>query len=345
MKAKLISVLISAVFFTCCACHKPESAPDPAPESHDFLVRYEKNSSDEFFNIAVRDEIRPEIYFVFRLRHYNDHGNSKYMDLWRIDWAYKGEWDAENSTMTNVLDKILTDGESESVLKDYGQKQENGSYMDTYDFTGGFHGDERIDAEPGCGVTFYIDGEALTAERMETSFDWRECDAFHYVQTSTMHKTALKVDGQEQESDHHVIAGHGKTTVFGDGGYRTYNTITMMDEIDFYWYFGICCIGTSVAYYGANADGQELKFNRSGETVLTNTVSGDYRAWSYYNGIEVCVSSKITDEEQERQSRMHIWDTVNYAKYYRRYPGSGPHRTSVGEEFSSEMSVSFKCLW
>lgn len=346
MKAKFLLAIMAIVFLTCCSCDKNHSN-DISEEHEDnrLMVRYEKGESSEFFNVAVPDEFKRDIYYVFRLRHYNDHGSSKYMDLWRIDWAYKGEWDAENSTMTNVLDKILTDGESESVLKDYGQKQENGSYIDTYDFTGGFHGDERIDAEPGCGVTFYIDGEALTADRMETSFDWLECDAFHYVQTSTLHKTALKVDGLEEESDHHVIAGHNKTTVFGDGGYKTYNTLTMRDEIDFYWYFGICCVGTSVAEYGSHGDDVNMvHFDRQG-TELSSTETGGYHAWSNDNGIEVFVASAIHNEGLDEQSRMHVWDTDNYAKYYRRYPGQGPHTIAAGEEFSSTMSVKFVSLW
>ena len=339
---KHFSLLVIAALFSCCACREPLPA---AEGPHPMMIRFEKDGAEEYFNVAVRDSVVDDAFIVCRLRHYCDHGEFRYMDLWRIDWAYRGLWNAETSSMTKVLDKILTDGESECVVKDYGLLTENGSFIDTYDFTGGFHGDERIDLEPGCGVSFVMDGQVIPSDKLSASFGWTECDSFAYEQNSTLHKTALKIDGREERSDHHVIADHKKTTVFGDGGYETRNTLTMRDEIHFFWYFGICCAGTSVADYGCSADGKEVRFNRSGATVLASAASGDYHAWSYYNGTEIYVHSQIDDEQMEKQSRMHIWDTGNYAKYYRRYPGTGPHKTAPGECFSSYMKVKFKCLW
>ena len=186
------------------------------------MVRFERNGSEEFFNVAVKDEYKKSVWYVFRLNHYCDHSESQYMDLWRVDWAYQGRFDPTTRVMTNELDKILTNGENESVFKDYGENLnvQGKTHIDTYDFTGGFHGDERIDLGDDHGVVFYVGDKDLSADNLTASFDWTICDDFRYVQKSSMHKTALKVNGQAQLSDHHVVAEHIKETIFENGGYR-----------------------------------------------------------------------------------------------------------------------------
>lgn len=344
MKLKILMMPLLALSMTCCSCDNHQTQPDTPAEPSDCMVRFEKDGSSEYFNVAVRDQYKDYIWYVFRLRHYNDHSAMKYMDLWRIDWAYQGRYDEASGEMENILDKILTDGESECVIKDYGQKRSDGSgYIDTDDFTGGFHGDERIDLQDGCGVTFYIDDVALTADDMSASFGWRECGSFRYVQQSTMHKTALKSGegGAAEETDHHVVAEHLKTTVFGDAGYVTENTLVMKDAIDFFWHNGICCVGTSVAQFGYNEDMAVAEFDRRGGNKLSGNGKSEYVAWSDDNAIEVHVKANITEGAEDSQSYMYIWDTSNYAKYYRRWPGNGAHTAVPGEKFTSRMTVTF----
>lgn len=348
MKFSLIYTMITAAVFTCCSCDN-RTADDgqtddgTAQGDHACMVKFTKEGSREYFNVAVRDEYKDYVWYVFRINHYNDHSAMKYMDLWRIDWAYQGNYDSQTGEMTNVLDKIITDGESESVLKDYGEGLNTPEHIDTDDFTGGFHGDERIDLEEGCGAAFYIDDRQISEEELSASFGWTECDGFHYVQKSTMHKTALKSGegGAAEESDHHVIADHLKTTAFGDSGYRTENTLTMRDEIDFYWYSGICCVGTSVAEMGCNEDMVPVTFDRSGANRLEATGKCRYMAWNTDKGIEVNVQANMTEGADDAKCRMFVWDTGNYAKFYRRYPANGAYRTAVGEKFSSVQTVTF----
>lgn len=339
---------VLAATMTCCSCENRtadgSSDGDKAvTDDYYCMVRFVKEDSKEYFNIAVRDQYRDYIWYVFRVNHYKDHSGMKYMDLWRIDWAYQGSYDEQTGEMTNILDKIITDGESESVLKDYGQGLNTSGHIDTDDFTGGFHGDERIDIEDGCGVTFYIDGEALAEKDIEESFEWRKCDIFKYEQKSTMHKTALKSgeNGAAEESDHHIIADHHKTTTFGNSGYITENTLTMRDEIDFYWYSGICCVGTNVAVMGCNEDMAAVTFDRSGANRLDGTGKCRYMAWNTDKGIEVNVVANMTAGADDSLCRMFVWDTGNYAKFYRRYPANGAYRTRVGETFSAIQTVTF----
>jgi hypothetical protein len=346
MNFNLFLSIVLAGMITCCSCHKPDGGNGVVPEEEkeaSCMVSFERDGSSEFFNIALRDEFRKDIWFVFRLNHYINHSSLQYMDLWRIDWAYQGRFDEKTGTMENILDRIITDGESESVFKDYGENLnvQGQTHIDTYDFTGGYHGDERIDLDDRCGAVFYIDGEALAEDRMKETFGWVKCGSFHYVQKSTMHKTALKVDGKAVESDHHVVAEHVKTTVFGDSGYRTDNRLTMRDEIDFYWYLGICCVGRTVAEKGCSDDMKTVSFDASGVNRLEAVGKSEYRAWSDSNSIEVYVKSTLTEGGDDGKARMHIWDNRNYAKYYRRYPANGAYRTSDGEVFASTMTVKF----
>lgn len=332
----VITALISAVV-TCCSCEKPEQ--QSGSQAQDCMISFEKKGNIEFFNVAVRDEYKKNTWYVFRINHYSNHDPYEYMDLWRINWAYRGTF--ENGTMTRNLDKLLNDGESECVFKDYGEGLGTSSHNDTYDFTGGFHGDERIDLDPDCFVSFYVDDVALEPSELEESFAWRECSKFHYVQRSNMHKTALKIGDSALESDHHIVANHTKKTTFGEGGYLTENTLTMQDEIDFYWYNGICCVGTCIADKGCNESMQTVSFDRSGANRLDELGRCEYLAWSNKNEIEVHVETHVSDGAEDKDCRTFIWDTKNYAKYYRRFPSNGAYRTSKGEVFASNMSVKF----
>lgn len=324
-----------------CEGHSSDNGGDKDVSPAMCMVRYENDGTKEYFNVAVRDEYKHDIWYVFKVNHYRDHSSLNYMDLWRIDWAYKGKYDTVSGNMENILDRILTNGESESVIKDYGENFNMPDHIDTYDFTGGFHGDERIDLEEGDGVGFYMDGVLLNADRLSGFSGWVECGEFSYLQRSTMYKTALKVDGNPVESDHHPVASHIKKTTFVKSGYVTENTIVMRDEIDFYWYSGICCVGTSVAERGCNESMKSVVFDQSGPNRLEGIGNCEYFAWSDSNEIEVHVKANMTDENIDTQCRMFIWDTVNYAKFYRRYPANGALRSKLGDEFSARMEVSF----
>ncbi len=364
MKQKLLIAALAASLITCCSCGKteaPAQEPDngqnggvpPTEEPSDpsggegkpavptCMVSFTKSGSTEHFNVAVQDAYDSDVWYVFRVNHYVDHSELNYMDLWRINWAYRGSF--ADGVMTKTLDQILTSGESESVFKDYGTGLGSGNHVDTYDFTGGYHGDERIDLASDCGITFYIDDKALAAEDYAASFDWVECNKFHYIQKSDMHKTALKVNGAPQIfSDHPIVAKHTKKTTFTVGGYKTENELTMQAALDFYWYHGICCIGTGVAEKGHNEDMTPVvTFDRSGPNRLDEEGKRQYTAWNSANGIEVTVTSTLTAGGDDSLCRMFIWDTANYAKYYRRYPSRNACKTSVGEKFASVMDVRF----
>ena len=43
------------------------------------MVRFEKDGTKEYFNVAVRDQYKDYIWYVFRINHYLDHSAMKYM--------------------------------------------------------------------------------------------------------------------------------------------------------------------------------------------------------------------------------------------------------------------------
>lgn len=155
------------------------------------FVKYANGVSSvlrDYFDIAMRDEQNQNIYYVIRVTNTNSTGMVSdpihYSNQWRIERGYLATYNSTTDTMTTLYDNIITNGESECVWMD-----KSGGIVD---FTGGTHGDERLDVDPNSFVTFFIDGVALTDGFRDKSSDWIECNEFSYLQHSTMHKTAEK---------------------------------------------------------------------------------------------------------------------------------------------------------
>ncbi|MGN0189912.1 MAG: hypothetical protein ACI395_10390 [Candidatus Cryptobacteroides sp.] len=338
MTQRLFIVFITLLCAGLCSCAEPFDNPstpvDEDEETADVLspvmVKYQKAGSTETFYVALQDRTVKSKYFVMTVNHYKDLSDEKYMDLWRVNGANLSIW--KDGAFTVLVDKLLTDGENESVLRDC----TDDSVM--ADFTGGFHGDERIDIGEGCGVRFLLDGEPVPTT---SSFDWRGGTEFVYEQESTLHKTGSKIDGTFYPSDHHIIASHTKHTVFGSSFYSTENTLVFAQEFPMYWYCGICCVGHNLADRGCNEDMKMVTFDSSGDNKLDALGKNQFYAWHDVNGVEVLVVDNLLEGGTDAQCRSFIWDTKNYAKYYKRFPSNGSYTVSPSETFRSVMTVSF----
>lgn len=155
------------------------------------FVKYtgDKNSSQlDYFDIAMRDKQNQNIYYVMRVANINSVGMASdpifYSNQWRIVRGYLARYSPTNGAMTTLYNAIITGGESECVWQD-----RSGGIVD---YTGGNHGDERLDVDPDSFVTFFIDGVALTDAFRDATSDWIRCNEFSYLQRSTMHKTASR---------------------------------------------------------------------------------------------------------------------------------------------------------
>lgn len=142
----------------------------------------------DYFDIAMRDKQNQNIYYVMRVVNINSVGMVSdpivYSNQWRIIRGYLARYNPTNGTMTTLYDAIITNGENECVWQDTSGR--------IVDFTGGAHGDERLDVDPDSFVTFFIDGVALTDAFRDATSDWIKCNEFSYLQRSTMHKTASR---------------------------------------------------------------------------------------------------------------------------------------------------------
>ena len=142
----------------------------------------------DYFDIAMRDKQNQNIYYVMRVANSNSVGMVSdpifYSNQWRIIQGYLARYNPTNGSMTTLYNAIITGGESECVWQDT-----SGGIVD---FTGGIHGDERLDIDPDSFVTFFIDGVALTDAFRDATSDWIKCNEFSYLQRSTMHKTASR---------------------------------------------------------------------------------------------------------------------------------------------------------
>lgn len=142
----------------------------------------------DYFDIAMRDKQNQNIYYVMRIANINSVGMVSdpifYSNQWRIVQGYLARYNPTNGAMTTLYNAIITGGESECVWQDT-----SGGIVD---FTGGMHGDERLDVDPDSFVTFFVDGVALTDAFRDATSDWIKCNEFSYLQRSTMHKTARR---------------------------------------------------------------------------------------------------------------------------------------------------------
>lgn len=142
----------------------------------------------DYFDIAMRDKQNQNIYYVMRVVNTNSVGMVSdpisYSNQWRIVQGYLARYNPKNGAMTTLYNAIITVGENECVWQDT-----SGGIVD---FTGGAHGDERLDVDPDSFVTFFIDGVALTDAFRDATSDWIRCNEFSYLQRSTMHKTASR---------------------------------------------------------------------------------------------------------------------------------------------------------
>ncbi len=330
----LYSFVGAFVLFCSCLCScSGKEVPSNGKETEDLpevMVKFISEGSKETFQVALQDETVPSKYFIVSLNHYKDLSEEKYMNLWRINGAVLALW--KDGNFTTIVDRLLTDGENECVIRDYSDESTMA------DFTGGFHGDERIDIEEGCGVEFLADGKPVD---ISASFEWLPCSKFSYRQLSTLHKTGSKINGSFVASDHRKIAIHEKVTTFESSSYATRNSLTFSESLPMYWYCGICCVGHNLADRGCNEDMKMVTFDSSGDNKLDAEGKCEFYAWHDINGVEVFIQDHVLEGATDLQTRSFIWDTGNYAKYYKRFPSRGGYEVSAGESFVSEMIVKF----
>lgn len=269
-------------------------------------------------------------YAWFKVVH--EVNENKYKNLWRIFDSYMCE--LKDGAMVSLY-RILTAGENEFVWR---------SARDgVVDFTGGFHGNERIDLHPESGISFVADDKPLD---LRASIPLTACTTFHYVQHSTMHETGI--GGLVGSADYQPIPGggaiecfHEKKTVFSNGGFDCYNTLIWDDNCTpvKVCYYGIFCVDGGIAKEGSNESGTKVVFNDDGQMELHSTGS-EITMTNDDLGITVVCNARLEQPAGIYKTSSMIWDK-GYHKYYCAINNGGATRTRHGEEWKTVSSIHF----
>ena len=137
----------------------------------------------------------------------DEEGQYKWRNLWGI-YSDGGLYSYDGISFTYLNKKLLIGAENEFAMRFEGMG----------DFTGGYHGYERIDKDASCYNVFLVDGQEQTFEQLAAKGTFA-CNEFGYRQRSQM------FTGFAYPTPKIRFADHVKTTIFKNGGFTSRNYI------------------------------------------------------------------------------------------------------------------------
>jgi hypothetical protein len=234
----------------------------------------------------------------------------------------------ENGGFTPIGKSLLVGAENEFTF----------AYSGASDFTGGYHGDERIDSE-GCYAKFFINGVPFT--NLANSFDKVVINSFYMLQRATLHETTPS--GGSPVAGHPVIAYHTKKTEFLDCGFECTNRVDFdftnsnLDSVTTTSLFtGLVCVSKDCASNAYVDDFIIRSQTGSNEQIeITDAVTGKA---CFYSELLSCDVNSDTLTEDNENLRMLIWDRSGDTKYYR----YAANRTfTTGDKYMSHTKASW----
>lgn len=291
------------------------------------VVEWLKNYN--IFNVYMQDEAHKDIYYLLQMRLVEDNTDLVYLKEWRLN-TVGGLYKYVNGGFVSQNTKLLYGNENEFTLK----------FKNKIDFTGGVHGDERIDVLDSSYAKFFIDGIEITEEELSSNFT-KVCDSFYLLQRSTLHDTS-EVDGSYVEG-HPIVAEHFKKTEISNCGYKTFNKVIFdftstseeQRQIET-WFAGLCCVANDCSnrFYGDTFEIiQSADDNKSHS--LGKTITSDVNFLGGEKKVSCHVRSKVLTEN-DNDCTLSIWDRDTDTKYYRYAP---TRIVKSGDVFASEMEV------
>ena len=267
------------------------------------------------------------IYLQFRIYHNID--TNKNCNLWRMWEAYMVNYNGTTMTRTQQL---LTSGENEFVWKS--------NRTNVGDFTGGFHGDERIDIDPSSNVAFYADGVSVSTTNNITL---TACTSFYYIQNSSMHQTGT--GGTDLSNPLYVPTPgnpidcfHEKRTVFENKGYTCFNKVAWNVDVPInLCYYGIFCVNKDISYQGSNQYGTTAIFASDGSNKLSSDKQ-QITMWNNTLGTSIICNCSIVSLPFTPSLNSLIWDTTSYHKYYSKISMTN---ASAGDVWTMQSSIAF----
>ena len=223
--------------------------------------------------------------------------------------APKGYWRMERSAIvslvdgefTTIQDQVLTPGENEFVM----QWLDGESYNYSGGYSGGYHVGEKI-GDTGSFVEFVADGNIVD---LSADIPLTPCKSFYYKELSAIY----------QKSAGTIACWHYKETHLKDGGYETMNEIKLTQALDYFAYFGICCVGRNVSEYAMPENTPTATDMGDGSTTIAQQfLSHNHRIHYEGNGYGVDVESKVLYGDDDSLNELVVYNSSSYNKFYRR---------------------------
>ena len=272
------------------------------------------------------------IYFMLDLHHVINNDELVYLDIWRLS----GEGQLckyENGQFVNLNKNLLLGVENEFTMH----------FDGAADFTGGYHGDERIDTQ-GSFVKFFIDGKELSSAELEADFV-KQCNSFYMLSNATLHETTT--DGETPVAGHPVVGRHIKKTIFGDCGFTCENRV----DFDFTaeslaskdvnaLFTGLVCVHKDCAL-NAYTDDYIIRDVSSGAEVAINIYDSCKGKVCFYNnttGLSCVVDSHAIGENDDNLY-IRLQDRANDSKYYRYATNNGVRTVTTGDKYLSKVKA------
>jgi hypothetical protein len=253
-------------------------------------------------------------YFSFEVKLDQNNSDLVYLKEWRWSGGNLCEYDGTEFT---TITATVYDAENEMAMY----------FKDAIDYTGGIHGDERIDVSTNSFVHFFAEGRKITDIEMQSDFSII-CSSFTYMQLSTLHETS-HVNG-EFVTGHPIVAYHYKRNTFENCASHLENVIKMASEqIVTQYHAGLMCVGKGAGKY-AILPGMIVTPELSGSNPPSSSAShhnaDDFSAsrvdlWNPETGVRCYVEGNMMQgfDNETDIDQFQIWDRSSDSKYYRRY--------------------------
>lgn len=263
------------------------------------------NAQNKVFDFYSRH--KQDKYYMFRIRLDQDDSDLVYLKEWRWSYGKYCRYDKDAGTFTDICDTLI-DAENEMAMR----------FANTIDYTGGIHGDERIDISPDSFIKFFADGRIISEVEMQQNFTIL-CKSFMYMQLSSLHETSQ--ESGEFVSGHPIIAMHYKKNLFQDSSSHLENRIVFSSQQEVtIFHAGMCCPAKGVASFAClpNAIIQEM----TGSTTMyyaNNKKCALVDFWNPTNGLRCSVEghTKQGIDDETEINALEVWDRTTDSKYYR----------------------------
>lgn len=274
--------------------------------------------SDKTFQFFMYKGIS-NLYFSITMKLMVEDSDDVYLKEYR--WIDGGLYSYTNGTFERIASTMIGI-ENEMAMK----------FNDSTDYTGGAHGDERIDIDPKSFAHFFADGLLLSEAQLSKDFTM-ECSEFSYIQLSTLHET--KGITSKEDSEHPIIAHHLKHNIFKNCASFLDNTIKFdIEEYDYsnlkvdQYHATMACVAKDAATTTLLPDFVVVDTSKGSNqsTLAKNSNNAKTIQWNDTTGIKVLTEGHFTEglsddmkNNPSGTSVFMVWDRTSDSKIYRRY--------------------------